>query len=55
MVNVNGKYLVSGRYVKVVNVTDDHIEVVWGYNGQKPVRKCDRYLSVKLIPHFKPV
>jgi len=54
-VQVNGKYLVSGRYVKVVGITADRVEVVWGYNGQRPVRQCDRFISTKLISHFKPV
>lgn len=55
MPKVNGKYLVCGSFVKVVNVTDRHVEVVWGHNGQTPRRHCDRFISLKMIPHFKEV
>jgi hypothetical protein len=52
-VTIGGKYLVSGRFVKVVKVTDEHIEVVWGHNGVTPKRQCDRFISRSLIPYFK--
>ena len=55
MVKVNGKYLVCGSFVKVVKVTDRHVEVVWGHNGQTPKRQGDRFLSLKLVPHFQEV
>jgi hypothetical protein len=55
MVKVNGKYLVCGHYVKVVKVTDEHIEVVHGHNGTTPRRQCDRFKPLSLIPYFKEV
>jgi hypothetical protein len=55
MVKINGKYLISGRYVKVVGVTDTHIQVVWGYNGQSPIRQCDRYIPISSGNRFVEV
>jgi hypothetical protein len=55
MVKVGGKYLVCGHYVKVVKVTDRYVEVKWGHNGMTPKRVCDRFLSLKLVPHFKEI
>jgi hypothetical protein len=54
-VMVGRKYLVCGHYVKVVKVTDEHIEVVHGHNGVTPKRQCDRFKSLGLIPYFKEV
>lgn len=54
-ITIGSKYYVSGRYVKVVKISDQYIQVVWGYNGQSPKRIADRFLSVGLLPYFVEV
>lgn len=54
VVMVGRKYLVCGKYVKVVEI-GDRIEVVWGHNGQTPKRDGDRFISRNLVPHFKEI
>lgn len=51
-VEVGKTYAVSGRYVKVVKVTDKYVEVRWGYNGAVPSRHCDRFYSHSMTKHF---
>lgn len=55
MVEVGKKYIFSGSFVKVAKITDTHIEVKWGHNGQTPRRQCDRFIPVKRLPMFKEV
>ena len=55
MVEVGKKYQVfKSRYVKVVKVTDRHIEVVHAVNGQTPVRQADRFFPLSWEKHFTP-
>lgn len=54
-IQINRKYLVSGRYVKVTAITPTHIQVVWGHNGSTPVRQCDRMFPIRMARYFRPV
>lgn len=55
MVEIGKKYRVFGtHYVKVVKVTDKHIEVVHAINGSTPRRQADRFFPLKWAKHFTP-
>ena len=54
-VKVGGKYMFSGRYVKVVKVGGMYIEVVWAHNGQTPKRKADRFISRCFDQYWKEI
>lgn len=52
---VGHKYYGHGAYVKVVKVTNDVAEVVWGHNGSIPKRDGDRYWRKPLWDGFVEV
>ena len=54
-IEINKKYVVSGRYVKVVKITPKYVEVRWGHNGSTPVRHCDRFYSHSMTKYFVEV
>ena len=55
MLEIGKKYLVfKSHYVKVVKVTDRHIEVVHAVNGQSPARNGDRFFPLHWEKHFTP-
>ena len=54
-IEIGKKYVVAGRYVKVVKVTPKYVEVRWGHNGSAPSRQCDRFYSHSQTKHFVEV
>ncbi|NBS69619.1 hypothetical protein EBT31_12005 [bacterium] len=55
-IQVGKRYTVFGtRYVKVVKISDRHIEVVHGMNGQTPRRYGDRFFPVRWSKHFQEI
>jgi hypothetical protein len=52
-IQVGKRYKVFTHHVRVVRITDQHIEVVHAINGQTPRRNCDRYFPLHWTKHFQ--
>jgi hypothetical protein len=52
-IQIGQTYKVYGtHHVKVVDITNTHIEVVHAVNGSTPHRQCDRFFPLRYADRF---